>query len=281
MSSSSDASANSSTAQESQMQGHEGADQTMSGAENTGCQNPLLMPTMMPQLSTMDRIYAEMMEDMSRIHHEMDRFYNQHFGSFAPLTQGNYPPHQQQPTYVSRPWWRPSSWFQPRTAPYLPMALEGGGAESSAPVAAGEGQMVPMTGGKDLSAGGPWGLMPFGWGTRCAPWASSMPKVDMRDTGAEFVVQADVPGMDRENLRVDVHDGVLRISGDQREEHKKQDEGFYLQERRQASFSRTFILPEKVKEDEIKASLVNGVLQVHVPKEVPTKPPAIRNINIE
>ncbi|CBZ51600.1 Heat shock protein 17.4, related [Neospora caninum Liverpool] len=275
MSSSSGSSADSSRPQEGQRQGQEGAGlpRQHHGDEYLVRSNPLLVPSIMPQLSTMDRLYAEMMDDMSRIHHEMNRFYHQHFNSVAPFMQGAQPQ-----ACEGRPWWRPSSWFQ-RNASHAPMALERGSHPEVNDLRG--GQMVPASGGQEPASAAPWDVMPFGWGSRGGLSTGSMPRVDMRDTGAEFVVQADVPGMDRENLRVDVHDGVLRISGAQREEKKQQEEGFYLQERSQSSFSRSFILPEKVKEDEIKASLTNGVLQVHVPKETPTEPPAIRNITIE
>ncbi|KEP65312.1 UNVERIFIED_CONTAM: heat shock protein HSP28 [Hammondia hammondi] len=276
MSSSSGSAADSSKTPEGQRQGQDGVGRRDHGEEDFVRTNPLLMSTMMPQLSTMDRMYAEMMDDMSRIHHEMNRFYHQHFNSTAPFMRGA----QQQPN-ETRPWWRPSFWFQQRNASQTPMAIEGGSSRNPEVHDLTGGQMVPMPGRQGPSPTNPWDVMPFAWGGRGGLSTGSMPKVDMKDTGSEFVVHADVPGMDRENLRVDVHDGVLRISGTQRDEKQQQEEGFYLQERSQSSFSRSFVLPDKVKEDQIKASLTNGVLQVHVPKETPTQPPAIRNITIE
>ncbi|PHJ19827.1 heat shock protein hsp28 [Cystoisospora suis] len=236
--------------------------------------SPFSMPSMMYPMSTMDRLYAEMMENMDRVHSEMERLYQTHLAPSLPPSVG-YPYHQpDSPSYglTMRPWWRPSYWFRQRQNQ---QALESGLSSSN------QGEILPVSQRSQVPFSS-WGdIMPFGYWGRDGLTGHRMPRVDIQDRASEIVVQADVPGMNRENLKVDLHDGVLTIRGEQREDRKQEDQGFYLQERSQASFSRSFVLPDKVNEDGVKASLVNGVLQVHIPKENPTAPPAVKNIRIE
>ncbi|PHJ19828.1 heat shock protein hsp28 [Cystoisospora suis] len=241
-------------------------------------QPPASRPSMMYPLSSIDRMYSEMMHNIERMHSEMEHLYQTHLApSFTPI--GGYH-HHHHPCSIgygaSSRQGLPSYSLPPRQSQPALQAVPSSGHAQIAPA---HGQIVPATHG-GMSPFGFWGdIAPYGY--RGGMAGHSMPRVDMRDTGAEFVVQADVPGMDKENLKVDVHDGVLTIRGEQREDRKQEDQGFYLQERSQASFSRSVMLPDKVKEDDIKASLVNGVLQVHIPKENPTAPPAVKSIAID
>ncbi|KAL0581672.1 hypothetical protein V5O48_000375 [Marasmius crinis-equi] len=94
------------------------------------------------------------------------------------------------------------------------------------------------------------------------------PRMDLHENAEQNVVTAtfELPGLKKEDVQIDVHDGRLTISGESKisEEHEK--EGYAVRERRFGRFSRTLRLPQGVNEEEIKASLEDGVLTVSFPK---------------
>ncbi|MWV66035.1 Hsp20 family protein [Halorubrum sp. JWXQ-INN 858] len=119
-----------------------------------------------------------------------------------------------------------------------------------------------------------FGRTPFGgdrtWG-REAPWARGHgmehADVDVADYDDEFVVMADLPGYDREDIDVRATDGHLTISAE-RDAESDAGEGRYLRrERRHESVTRTIDLPAAVIEEEATAAYQNGVLTVTLPKE--------------
>lgn len=91
-------------------------------------------------------------------------------------------------------------------------------------------------------------------------------KVDVEDNGNEYLVEAEVPGIDKKDINVELNDGKLMISitMDERNESKKKN--FIHRERRYSSMSRSIYL-EDAKSDGIKAKLENGLLKVLIPKE--------------
>ena len=92
--------------------------------------------------------------------------------------------------------------------------------------------------------------------------------VDVADHGEEYVVTADLPGFDKEDIDVSLREDVLTISAEHEEETSEEnDEGRYLrQERRHQSASRSVTLPERVDESGVSAQHRNGVLTVTLPK---------------
>lgn len=91
--------------------------------------------------------------------------------------------------------------------------------------------------------------------------------VDVEDTGDEYVVTADLPGYDREDVDVQLAGERLTVSADHTESTETGDEGHYVRrERRQRSVSRTVRLPEAVDESGTEARYQNGVLTVTLPK---------------
>lgn len=96
------------------------------------------------------------------------------------------------------------------------------------------------------------------------------PAVDIEETDAEFVVKADVPGVDPEKILVSVDDGALVISGERKSEKTEEGKDFKRSECFEGSFYRRFVLPDTADADGIKAKGVNGVLTVTIPK-VPAK----------
>lgn len=102
---------------------------------------------------------------------------------------------------------------------------------------------------------------PFGWS----------PPVEIAETDTEFVVTAELPGMKRENVRVEYEDGVLMISGEKEEERKEERRRFHLWERSYGAFERSFIVPTAVDANRVSADMNTGVLTVHLPKSVNEK----------
>ncbi len=94
------------------------------------------------------------------------------------------------------------------------------------------------------------------------------PSMDLSETDENYVVQADVPGLDRSNISVEVKNRVLTISGERQETVEEQDsQGQFLrQERRIGHFQRSVALPGPVKEDQVKAEYEEGVLKITLPK---------------
>ncbi len=90
--------------------------------------------------------------------------------------------------------------------------------------------------------------------------------VDVKDEGDKYVLEADLPGVKREDVNVDVNDGVLTISAEWNTEKKdERRHGYVINERRSGRASRSFTL-ENVKENEISAEYKDGVLRLTMPK---------------
>jgi len=96
-----------------------------------------------------------------------------------------------------------------------------------------------------------------------ALWA---PAIEVFERGNDLVVRADLPGLSKDDVNVEVENGVLTISGERRAEQEENREGFYRSERIYGAFSRSIALPEGVNEDQVKATFKDGVLEVTIPK---------------
>ena len=91
------------------------------------------------------------------------------------------------------------------------------------------------------------------------------PLIDVYQTPTEVVVKASLPGVKPEDVKIEVQDGVLTLSG-QHEEHKEKQEKSYLRrERHYGSFTRTMALPDGVDPKKIKATTKDGVVQITIP----------------
>lgn len=91
------------------------------------------------------------------------------------------------------------------------------------------------------------------------------PAVECKRTNGEFHVTAEVPGLGKDDVKVEVVNDALVLEGERKLETRKEEGGYFRTERHYGSFHRTIPLPEGAKTDEIQASLVNGVLEVVVP----------------
>ena len=95
---------------------------------------------------------------------------------------------------------------------------------------------------------------------------SSMPAVDVTETETEFLLSADMPGLDKKDVSIDIHDGVITIKGESAIDNEKSTDGYRIRERQLGSFNRSFRLPDNVNEVKVAAKFKNGVLKITLPK---------------
>ena len=106
------------------------------------------------------------------------------------------------------------------------------------------------------------------------------PKIDVFEKDGRLVTKIDLPGLKKEDVKVEVTDGHLTISGERKTEAEEKKENFYRCEREYGSFYRAVPLPDGVKLENVKATFAEGVLEVSVP--LPAKPEAkVRKIEIQ
>ena len=92
-----------------------------------------------------------------------------------------------------------------------------------------------------------------------------MPQIETSRRGDRFVVRADVPGVKKEDLQIDVEDGVLTLSGERREESTEDRDGFYRSERSYGRFQRAIPIPEGIETEACEATFRDGVLEISLP----------------
>lgn len=109
---------------------------------------------------------------------------------------------------------------------------------------------------------------PFGTraGAQAVTW---LPEVDVFERGNQLITKIDLPGLKKEDVKVEVTDGQLAISGERKTDAEEKKDDFYRCERAYGSFYRVVPLPEGVKPQEVKATFADGVLEVSLP--LPTK----------
>jgi HSP20 family protein len=108
-------------------------------------------------------------------------------------------------------------------------------------------------------------------GLLSAEWS---PSVDITEDDKEFLIKAELPEVKKEDISVDINQGVVTLSGERKAE--KRDEKEHRIERFYGKFSRSFTLPENVNETEIQAESKEGMLYLHLPKSAVEKPRKIQ-----
>ena len=99
-----------------------------------------------------------------------------------------------------------------------------------------------------------------------------IPAMDLVETEDDFVLRADLPGLSEGDVKIELADNVLTLSGERKSEHEERKEGYYRVERASGTFARSLTLPEGVNPEGIKASFDRGVLEVRIPKPEERKP---------
>ncbi len=108
------------------------------------------------------------------------------------------------------------------------------------------------------------------------PWA---PVVDVQQSNGNLVVTAELPGLKKEDVKVELTDDFLVIQGERKQEHTEDREGYHSCERSYGQFYRSIPLPEGAKTDQAKAELTDGVLKVSLP--VPAAKKQVRQVPVE
>jgi HSP20 family protein len=132
----------------------------------------------------------------------------------------------------------------------------------------------------------PFGRWPFGRIARAGHpmedmWGSGrgvVPAIDVTENDQQYTVSAELPGAKKEDVTVEVHDGMLTIRGEKRSEREEKDEHHRHVERSFGSFSRSFTLPADANGDHVEARFEDGVLTVQIRKAEEAKP---KTVNIE
>lgn len=90
--------------------------------------------------------------------------------------------------------------------------------------------------------------------------------VDVIEEDDRYLMRADVPGMKPEDVKIEIDDGTLTVSGSHEESSEKRKDNYVRRERRYGSFSRSMAVPRGVKPDDVSATMSEGVLEVSIPK---------------
>jgi HSP20 family protein len=102
------------------------------------------------------------------------------------------------------------------------------------------------------------------------------PAVDIFETEGEIVVKAELPGIDRKDIALQLEKNVLTVRGERRFEKETKEENYHRIERAYGSFSRSFSIPATVDEEKIRADYQDGVLKIALPKKEQVKPKQIK-----
>ncbi len=98
-----------------------------------------------------------------------------------------------------------------------------------------------------------------------------MPMVDLREENDRYVVQAELPGMNKEDVSIELDGDVLQITAHKEHEVEEKDEGYLRKERGSMRFYRQVRIPENVNQENVKARMENGVLEISLPKMLVTE----------
>jgi HSP20 family protein len=99
-----------------------------------------------------------------------------------------------------------------------------------------------------------------------------IPAMDLVEGEQEYLLRADLPGLNEQDVKIELQDDVLTISGERKAEQAARKDGYYRIERSSGSFSRSLTLPQGIDPAAVTATFDKGVLEVHVPKPVQRKP---------
>ncbi len=101
------------------------------------------------------------------------------------------------------------------------------------------------------------------------------PSVDVSEDKDSVIIKAEMPGMNKDDVKISIQDNLLTLKGEKKQEKEEKDKNYHRIERSYGSFCRSFQLPTSVKTDTIEASYKNGVLSITLPKTEEVKPKEI------
>jgi HSP20 family protein len=103
-----------------------------------------------------------------------------------------------------------------------------------------------------------------------------VPPVDIYETSDSIVLEAELPGLTKDNIVVEVKDSTLTLKGDKKFEREVKEENYHRVERSYGGFQRAFTLPSTVQQDKVKAKFRDGILEITIPKAEEAKPKQIK-----
>ena len=101
------------------------------------------------------------------------------------------------------------------------------------------------------------------------------PTVDMYEKDESFVIKAELPGLEKDDISIDLKDRVLTLKGERKYDNEVKEDNYYRRERSYGKFQRAFTLQDDVDPDHVKGDFKNGVLKIVVPKPEKQKPKQI------
>jgi HSP20 family protein len=116
----------------------------------------------------------------------------------------------------------------------------------------------------DFGTGRGWLEAPGGRGLGF-PQAQWAPPIEIFERDNQLVVRADLPGLSKDDIEIEITDNMLTIAGERREEREETRGGYRHSERRYGRFSRSISLPEGVNAEDVRAAFENGVLEITIP----------------
>ncbi|HRO66411.1 MAG TPA: Hsp20/alpha crystallin family protein [Pseudobdellovibrionaceae bacterium] len=102
------------------------------------------------------------------------------------------------------------------------------------------------------------------------------PNFDVEETDQAYLLSVDMPGVKKEDVKVDLTENILTVSGERKYEHESKGKGARRYERAYGQFQRSFTLPTSIDVDKVEANLEDGVLRVALPKSEQAKPRSIQ-----
>ena len=117
---------------------------------------------------------------------------------------------------------------------------------------------------------------PFPRGSEMISNGGWAPRVDVSENDAAFVIKAEIPGVEKDDVKVTLENGVLTLQGERRQEREEKGWRFHRMERSYGHFMRSFSLPANVDESHLKASFHDGLLEVDLPKLEKTHSQAVQ-----
>jgi len=114
-------------------------------------------------------------------------------------------------------------------------------------------------------------------------YEKNLMKTDIREKRDKYIIDVDLPGYDKKNINLSLHNGYLNISAKvDKEEHSGEDEKFVRRERYVGECSRSFYIGEDIREDDIHAEFNNGILKIFIPKkQIEDKSNEVKQIEIK
>lgn len=104
---------------------------------------------------------------------------------------------------------------------------------------------------------------------------------DVIDEGDQYLIKLEMPGVKKDEINLNVSDNSIEISAQHKEEEEEKKKNYLRKERNEVSYYRTLPLPEKVLSDKTQAKLTDGILNVTIPKAIPTPKPKKNSIQVQ